>query len=114
MWHRTLTFGTQGGQAGSLSGRRSSFGRRSEGIDAPPPPPADDSAIQNSGGLPRAELPLQLRPLSRVPLLLYAAPEPGGAQKVSTIFGRLWACRGRARTMPRHTGACLPSSETAL
>jgi hypothetical protein len=87
---RTLTFGSQGGQAGSLPGRRSSFGRRSEGIDAPPPPPADDSAIQNSDGLLRVELPLQLRPLSRVPLLLYAAAEPGGAQKVATVFGRLW------------------------
>ena len=86
---RTLTFGTQGGQAGSLPSRRSSFGRRSGGVETPPPP-ADDSAIQNSNSLQRADLPLQLRPLSRVPLLLYAASEPGEVQKIVTIYGRLW------------------------
>ena len=56
----------------------------------PPPQPPPSSVIEVRDGVVPAALPMQLRVLSCVPVLLYAALDTQAPQCGLTIYGRLW------------------------
>jgi len=59
-------------------------------LTEPPPQAPPNSVIQIRDGLVPAALPMQLRVLSCVPVLLYAALDTQAPQCGLTIYGRLW------------------------